>query len=101
MKLALSFLFVLVSIVTALPQNKYGLTPTTLKEYRASTLSDPAKELVDLEKFIPSIVLDIRYATTNNFTNEKIYTLAKAYARRPVAEALRKVQAELSKQGLV
>ena len=56
--------------------------------------------MVDLENFIPGIVLDIRYATTNNFTKEKIYNLAKAYARKPVAEALKKVQAYLSKQGL-
>ncbi len=100
MKVTLSFLFVLVSAVTAFSQNKYGLTPATLDGYKASLLSDPAKELVDLEKFIPNIVLDIRYATTNNFTNEKIYTMAKAYARKPVAEALKKVQAELNKQGL-
>ena len=100
MKFALSFLFVLGSVTVGLPQNKYGLTPTTLDGYKASLLKDPSKELVDLEKYIPSIVLEIRYATTNNFTKEKIYTLAKAYARKPVAAALRKVQAELNKQGL-
>jgi D-alanyl-D-alanine dipeptidase len=100
MKYALGFLFVLVSAAIAFSQNKYGLTPTTLDGYKASLLAEPSKELVDLEKYIPTIVLDIRYATTNNFTKEKIYSLAKAYARRPVAEALRKVQAELSKQGL-
>jgi D-alanyl-D-alanine dipeptidase len=100
MKYALGFLFVLVFTATAFPQYKYGLMPTTLGRYKASLLTDQSKELVDLEKYIPNIVLDIRYATTNNFTKEKVYSLAKAYARRPVAEALRKVQAELSKQGL-
>ncbi len=45
-------------------------------------------------------MLDIRYATTNNFTGERIYTLARAYARKPVAEALKKVQEELKPQGL-
>ncbi len=100
MKVTLSFLVVLVSAVSAFSQNKYGLTPATLDGYKTSLLSDPAKELVDLEKFIPNIVLDIRYATTNNFTGEKIYNLAKAYARKPVAEALRKAQADLKKQGL-
>jgi len=45
-------------------------------------------------------VLDIRYATTNNFTGEKIYSIAKAYARKPVAEALKKIQADLKSQGL-
>ena len=58
------------------------------------------KELIDLEKFIPGVVLDIRYATTNNFTKEKIYALSKAYARKPVAEALKNAQAEFVKQGV-
>jgi zinc D-Ala-D-Ala dipeptidase len=81
-------------------QNKYGLQATTLKGYVESIKHHPEKELIDLEKFIPSLVLDIRYATSNNFTGEKIYTLAKAYARRPVAESLKKIQADLKGQGL-
>lgn len=71
-------------------QNKYGLQPTTFEGYVASVKIHAEKELIDLEKFIPSLVLDIRYATANNFTKEKIYTLAKAYARKPVAESLKK-----------
>ena len=81
-------------------QNKCGLQVTTFKGYVASVKLNPEKELIDLEKFIPSLVLDIRYATTNNFTGEKIYTLSKAYARRPVAESLKKIQMELKPQGL-
>jgi len=81
-------------------QNKYGLKATTYAEYVKSVRSNPEKELIDLEKFIPGIVLDIRYATTHNFTKEKIYNIAKVYARRPVAEALKKIQAELKAQGL-
>ncbi|MGC3948536.1 MAG: M15 family metallopeptidase [Chryseolinea sp.] len=81
-------------------QNKYGLQATTMAGYQASIKANPNKELVNLEKFIPGIVLDIRYATTNNFTGEKIYNLARAYARKPVAEALKKIQTDLKKQGL-
>jgi D-alanyl-D-alanine dipeptidase len=87
-------------ILTATAQNKYGLKPTTFDGYSASVKSNADKELVDLEKFIPDIVLDIRYATANNFTGERIYTLSKAYARKPVAESLKKIQAELKAQGL-
>lgn len=86
--------------LAALSQNKYGLKVTTYDEYVASVKADPKKELVNLEKFIPGLVLDIRYATTNNFTGEKIYNLPRAYARRPVAEALKRVQEELHKSGL-
>ncbi len=85
---------------TLLAQNKYGLNPMKLTEYQASVKTNPDNELVNLEKFIPGLLLEIGYATTNNFTGTKIYTLARAYARKPVAEALKKIQADLKKQGL-
>jgi D-alanyl-D-alanine dipeptidase len=81
-------------------QNKYGLKATTYDEYVTSLKTNPDKELIDLQKLIPNIVLDIRYATTNNFTGQKIYNLAKAYARKSVAKSLQEIQAELNKQGL-
>jgi len=99
MKFTLSLLFVILSFSLALCQNKYGLTPTNFQGYKASLDSNPEKELVDLEQFIPDIVLDIRYATTNNFTGAKIYNMAKAYARRPVADALKSAQNEFKKLG--
>jgi len=80
-------------------QNKYGLHATTLTEYQASIKSSPEKELMNLEQTIPGIVLDIRYATKNNFTRAKVYNLAKAYARKPVAEALKKAQADFNQLG--
>jgi D-alanyl-D-alanine dipeptidase len=79
---------------------KYGLTPTNVQQYQEQVQKNPEMELVDLEKAIPGLELDIRYATTNNFTGEVIYNLAKAYARKPVAEALALVQADLKEQGL-
>lgn len=79
--------------------NQYGLKTTNLKEYQASIKTAPHKELVDLEKHIPGIAVDIRYATTNNFTKEKIYNLPKAYARKSVADALRGAQVEFKALG--
>jgi len=79
---------------------KYGLKPTGYDAYLRSVIANPDKRLVDLEKFIPGVVLDIRYATTNNFTGEQIYDQPKAYARKPVAEALKSVQADLNNKGL-
>jgi len=84
----------------SLGQNPYGLKTTNYEEYLETVRQNPNKQLIDLEKFIPNIVLDIRYATTNNFTKQKIYNFAKAYARKPVAQSLLKVQQELNKQGL-
>lgn len=57
-------------------------------------------DFVDLQKFIPGIVLDIRYATTNNFTKKQIYDAPRAMLRRAAAEKLKLVQADLQKQGM-
>ena len=81
-------------------QYKYGLKPLGYDAYEKSVKGDPTRKLIDLEKHIPGIALDIRYATTNNFTGEQIYEEARAFARRPVADALKKVQDDLKTQGL-
>ena len=65
-------LFQIICPKNVLSQNKYGLVATTFNQYKESLNDNPQKELIDLEKFIPGLVLDIRYATTNNFTKEKI-----------------------------
>lgn len=93
-------LYVVMAAFVAEAQNNYGLKPTTYVEYKASIRVNPEKVLVNLEKYIPGVMLDIRYATTNNFTKEKIYNLPRAYARKPVADALKKAQAEFNRQGL-
>lgn len=85
--------------ITAFTQYKYGLTPVMFAQYNEQIKTDSNLELIDLEKFIPKVVLDIRYATINNFTGEKIYDQPKAYAIRPVAHALRKAQEEFNKRG--
>ena len=86
--------------LSLIAQNKYGLKATTYAGYKESLKSHPEKELVNLETFIPGIVLDIRYATTNNFTGEKIYNLPRAYARKSVAIALKKAQEEFNSHGV-
>jgi D-alanyl-D-alanine dipeptidase len=56
--------------------------------------------LVDLEKKIPGIVLDIRYATTNNFTGQQLYPQARCFLHREPARKLLAVQKDLNRQGL-
>ena len=96
----LAFLIFFLSSFHLHAQYKYGLNPMTHKEYRESVRLNAEKELVDLGEYIPGIVLDIRYATTDNFTGERIYDAAKAFARKPVAEALKRVQLDLAKLGV-
>src|ERR1051325_3528789 len=56
-------------------------------------------DLVELIKVDPTIKLDIRYATANNFLGRPVYTEARAFLQRPAAEALRRVNRALRKQG--
>ena len=59
-----------------------------------------APELVDLTSLDPTIKLDIRYASTNNFTGSVFYKQARAYMQRPASEALVRANARLKKRGL-
>ncbi|MDP3051372.1 MAG: D-alanyl-D-alanine dipeptidase [Eubacteriales bacterium] len=55
--------------------------------------------LVEINALDPTIVTDIRYATTNNFTGRQIYDAARAYLPLPVAERLVRVNVRLYEQG--
>ncbi|RNL50581.1 M15 family metallopeptidase [Pedobacter jejuensis] len=69
-------------------------------QYLSSVKSNPNNELIEIKKAIPTIKLDIRYATKNNFMKQVMYGQARAFARKPVVESLKKVQSELNKKGL-
>ncbi len=56
-------------------------------------------DLVNVKKLDFSILLDIRYATDNNFAKKAVYPEAKCLLRKPVAEALSRAQAALRVQG--
>src|SRR5262245_38439969 len=56
-------------------------------------------DLVNIQTINRRIILDIRYATTNNFTHTKVYPSAQCYLQREVAVALDAVQKELESKG--
>jgi CubicO group peptidase (beta-lactamase class C family)/D-alanyl-D-alanine dipeptidase len=58
-----------------------------------------APDLVDLAALDPTIKLDIRYATANNFLGTPLYTSARAFLQRPAAEALLQAHRALEPQG--
>jgi CubicO group peptidase (beta-lactamase class C family)/D-alanyl-D-alanine dipeptidase len=75
---------------------------------RSATLARPpleknplarAPDLVELTSLDPSIKLDIRYATSNNFLGAPLYTSAKAFLQRPAAAALVRAHRKLEKVG--
>ncbi|MEM9490444.1 MAG: M15 family metallopeptidase [Myxococcota bacterium] len=57
-------------------------------------------DLVDVAALDDSLVLDIRYATSNNFTGVAVYPVARCLLRRVVAERLLRVQSALRARGL-
>jgi D-alanyl-D-alanine dipeptidase len=72
----------------------------------ALTASPPEEEgdfrlsdLAELGVLDSTIVLDIRYATTNNFMGEVFYSEPKAFLQRPAAEALVRAHHWLGERG--
>jgi len=57
-------------------------------------------DLVELVRLDPSIRLDIRYATADNFVGRPMYSQARAFLQRPAAEALVRAHRKLREQGL-
>ena len=107
MKLNIKRLLIIIVIAVTsnygqqLHKNKYGLyVVNNIKHYNNLVAKDSSNELVNLQKVIPDIKLDIRYATKNNFLGEQIYKSAFAFLRLPAALSLKKVQKELKKLGL-
>lgn len=100
MKKGLIFLFLWVS-ASAFAQNPYGLAVISdYQTYKETVTTNGANQLVEIKKAIPSVILDIRYATKNNFMQQAMYNQARAFARKPVVEQLKKIQAVLKTKKL-
>lgn len=89
------------------PQRPWLVLPVLLVLVSISYAQGPPKEagpfrepdLVELIKLDPTIKLDIRYATKNNFLGRRVYKQARAFLQRPAAEALVRVHQSLRRQG--
>ncbi len=99
----LSFLAGLLSAATSQTKiNKYGVIVTSqVEEYRRSMMKDSSKQLVNIKKYCPSVIIDFRYASANNFMHKKIYAKqAGAFVTRTTAKAIASVQQQLKQTGL-
>jgi D-alanyl-D-alanine dipeptidase len=93
------------SFVTAqnLPTSSYGLPIiNSASIYHESLLFHPEKQMVSLMQ-IPGIIMDLRYASTNNFMHKKLYpeNTINSFLRKPAYQALEYVARDLARQGLV
>ena len=72
---------------TTITQN---ITEEQTPEIQALTLEEQLKaaNLVDIKSLHTKVFLRMKYATTNNFTEKKLYKRAKCYLKKPVAQAL-------------
>lgn len=107
MRRTLLYLLLLAAAAAGRPQAP-AFVPRPLAELvaeaRAATPPvDPkatlAPALVDVAALDPSLRLDIRYATKDNFLGAAVYDAARAFLQRPVAEALLRAHRALLRNG--
>lgn len=100
MRLIIYIVFFLISVSIMgqenLKTNVIGDTIVYLRQIE----ENPNNELVDLENFVPGLNFDIHFATKDNVTDEQLYSIKKAFARRPVAVSLSIIQEALNRRGL-
>jgi D-alanyl-D-alanine dipeptidase len=90
------------------PRSALALAALSLiLSFQALAQDGPPKEpnkreakLVELITLDPTIKLDIRYATEDNFVGKKVYPEARAFLQKPAAKAVAKVHKKLRERGL-
>lgn len=97
--------FMLISFATFAQDsilNKYGLwVIKDINQLQKTIDNNAGKAMIDIKKAIPGIQLDLRYAGTNNFMNEKLYpSIHTTYLRKDATDKLIQIQAELMKYQL-
>lgn len=84
-----------------LPANEYGLRVVRDRAlYERQVVRNPDEQLVAVDTSVPGVVLDIRYATSDNFMKKPLYPEAAAFLRAPAARALAAAQRDLQAAGL-
>lgn len=64
----------------------------------ATSVTD--EKLIDLKALAPDVILDLRYATNNNFLKRRLYPKARCLLRPEVAHALAAVAKDLRAQAI-
>jgi zinc D-Ala-D-Ala dipeptidase len=82
--------------------NKYGLT--VIKDINIldkQAKANPQLSMTDAGTIRPAVLMDLKYASTDNFMHKKLYpTLKTTYLRQAAAEALSKAAEDFSKMNL-
>lgn len=81
--------------------SSYGLPYiNSIRLYKESLVHHPEKQMISLS-IMPGIILDLRYASENNFMHKKLYpgNIRTTFLRKPVYEALDSVRVYLATLG--
>jgi D-alanyl-D-alanine dipeptidase len=98
---SIAIALLLACATTPIPRNHYGLEVVPdYATYQRLAQRDPDKRLVDVERAVPNVRIDVRYATSNNFMHAPLYPIAKVFLRAPAVRALAEVQRDLAKDNL-
>lgn len=70
------------------------------KDASAPRVKEQVNDLVDLRRLLPTLALDMRYASTQNFLGKAMYDADTCLLRRPAAVGLKRAQDALKVDGL-
>ncbi len=80
-----------------------GLTPPARAEGTLASQHNgegvKKTDFIEIQQIIPNVELDIKYATTDNFTHTQLYDSPKAFLRKGTADKLKKVAEEVEEKG--
>ena len=79
--------------------NEASASETALEESAIEESEPYDEEFVEIDKYIPTVVTDLRYASENNFTGKKIYTFSEAYLRYGTVKKLKQASLKLQELG--
>ncbi len=95
--------FTVAQLAIIMPKNEFGLQVIDNEDiYKKSVNLDTGQKMVSLNQMVPGIVLDLKYASSDNFMHKPMYAIGTndTYLRVAPAEALKRVQNELNINGL-
>lgn len=96
-------LSILLPLISGAQENPLRIhCQTSFSEYRDQVEQDSSFAMFELRTIAPNIRYDLRYATANNFVGVRMYpaSCSVTFLRAPAANALKKVQESLEKEGL-
>ena len=88
------------------PKQNPETTPLVKEQVQVPVVIEPIQpdydttQWTDIHLLDSTIIIDLKYATTDNFVKEKLYDCQRCFLRPPAAKALVKAHQEFQQEGL-